>query len=281
MTRAKEKLIVSGHVSQGRSKIAGWMKELCEILEVTPDELLAETGPYSQPRAASHHPVLVWCSHGQDAHPQAEPSAPSAPPAEPQTSPLYETLIQPVPIAVEEDQETIRRVWRATEPTLYVPPSIIGQMTHKALELWFHVDDPQLIPLLESLTLDAGLATDEQRVEAVRRVRELIGRFCAHPLWEEIEHADERHHEVPYTRMNGNRSETGYIDLLYRKANEWFVVDFKTDVIRSEEQYKELVGKYSRQLERYASAIKQLLGQDVRLSICFLDAYGRVLVHQA
>src|SRR5690606_35198219 len=34
MTRAKEKLIVSGYVSQGRSKIAGWMKDLCRILNV-------------------------------------------------------------------------------------------------------------------------------------------------------------------------------------------------------------------------------------------------------
>ena len=95
---------------------------------------------------------------------------------------------------------------------------------------------------------------------------------------EEIENADDRHHEVPYTRMNGDRSETGYIDLLYRKGEEWFVVDFKTDMIRSEEQHKELVGKYSRQLERYASAIKQLLGQDAKLSICFLDNNGRTHV---
>src|SRR5690606_9677911 len=126
--------------------------------------------------------------------------------------------------------------------------------------------------------LDAGLATAEQRIEAVRRVRELIERFCAHSLREEIKNADERHHELPYTRMNGNRSETGFIDLLYRKGNEWFVVDFKTDGIRSEEQYKELVEKYSKQLERYSSAIKQLLGQDAKLSICFLDYNERVHV---
>lgn len=278
MTRAKEKLIVSGHVSQGRSKIAGWMKELCEILEVTPDELLAEVGPYSQPKTVQHHPILVWCSHGPDSDLKGEKPVPSASPAEPQTLPLYETLIDPMPIATAEDEETVRRIWRATEPTLFVPPSVIGQMTHKSLELWLHVEDPRLIPLLESLALDAGLATDEQRIEAVRRVRELIGRFCAHSLREEIENADERHHEVPYTRMNGVRSETGYIDLLYRKGNEWFVVDFKTDAIHSEEQYKELVGKYSRQLERYASAIKQLLGQDAKLSICFLDNNGRTHV---
>ena len=275
MTRARDKLIVSGHVSQGRSKIAGWMKELCVILEISPDELLDEAGLYSQPKTAQKHHVLVWCSHGQSAQSQTEALTPSALPAEPQASPLYEPIIDPVQISIEADEETVRRVWRATEPTLFVPPSVIGQMAHKALELWLHIDDSRLIPLLESLTLDAGLATDEQRVEAVRRVRELIERFCAHPLREEIEHADERHHEVPYTRMNGDHSETGYIDLLYRKENEWFVLDFKTDAIHSEEQYKELVGKYSRQLERYASAIKQLFGQEVKLSLCFLDNNGR------
>jgi ATP-dependent helicase/nuclease subunit A len=275
MTRAKDKLIVSGHVSKGKIKIAGWMKDLCRILGITPDDLLDEAGPYSQPKTAQHHPILVWCSTGQDTLPKAESPTPSKQPAEPLVKPLYEPLIEPIPIAIEEDKEITRRVWRATEPTLYVPPSVIGQMTHKALELWLHVDDPRLIPLLESLALDAGLATTDQRVEAVRRVRELIERFCAHPLREEIDQADERHHEVPYTRMNGDHSETGYIDLLYRKENEWFVVDFKTDAIHSEGQYKELVGKYSKQLERYASAIKQLFGQEVQLSLCFLDNNGR------
>lgn len=275
LTRARDKLIISGHISQGKSKIAGWMKKLCEILEVDPDELLTEAGPYSQPKTAQKHHILVWCSHGQDVHPKNKVPAPSTSPAEPPGLPLYQPLMDPMPIATAEDEAAVRRIWRATEPTLFVPPSVIGQMAHKALELWLQVDDPRLIPLLESLTLDAGLATEEQRVEAVRRVRELIERFCAHPLREEIINADERHHEVPYTRMNEGRSETGYIDLLYRKGNEWFVVDFKTDAIHSEEQYKELVEKYSKQLERYASAIKQLFGQEVKLSLCFLDNNGR------
>ena len=128
--------------------------------------------------------------------------------------------------------------------------------------------------------MDAGLATVEQRVEAVRRVRELIERFCAHPLWEEIEHADERHHEVPYTRMNGDRSETGYIDLLYRKGEEWFVVDFKTDAIRSKDQYEELKKKYSKQLDRYAGAVRLCLELEVDLSLCFLDDRGSVTLIQ-
>jgi ATP-dependent helicase/nuclease subunit A len=278
MTRARDKLIISGHVSKGKNKIAGWMKDLCKILEIAPDDLLDEAGPYSQPKNAPHHPILVWCSIDQDTQSKMESSPLPPQPAEPQVLALYKPLIESMPIASEEDEEIVRRIWRATEKTLYVPPSVIGQMTHKALELWLHVDDPHLIPLLESLALDSGLATPEQRIEAVRRVRELIERFCAHPLREEIDHADERHHEVSYSRMNGNRSETGYIDLLYRKGNEWFVVDFKTDAVRSEDQYKKLAETYSQQLERYAGAVKQLLGQEAKTSICFLDNNGKTHV---
>jgi ATP-dependent exoDNAse (exonuclease V) beta subunit len=178
--------------------------------------------------------------------------------------------------AVEEDETQVRRIWRATETTLHVPPSVIGQMTHKALELWLSVDDPRLITLLESLALGAGLATQEQRVEAVRRVRELIERFCTHPLRDEIESADERHHEVPYSRVSREFSETGYVDLLYRKGNIWYMVDFKTDSIRSDKERDELVNLYRRQMNRYSDAMEHLLGESAHLHICFLDDNGRV-----
>jgi ATP-dependent exoDNAse (exonuclease V) beta subunit len=133
-----------------------------------------------------------------------------------------------------------------------------------------------LIPLLESLALDAGLARSEQRIEAVRRVRELVARFCAHPLRAEIDSADDRHHEVPYSRMSGDHAETGYIDLLYRKGDVWGVVDFKTDSIRSVAEGQELIGTYTKQLRRYAGAVRELIGQDASLSLCFLDDEGRV-----
>jgi ATP-dependent exoDNAse (exonuclease V) beta subunit len=140
------------------------------------------------------------------------------------------------------------------------------------------LDDPRLIPLLEALALNAGLASNEQRIEAVRRVRELTGRFCIHSLRTEIDSADEHHHEVPYSRKNGIHTETGYIDLLYRKGDAWHVIDFKTDSIRSVVEGKELVGKYSGQMRRYVGAIRELIGQEAELSLCFLDDDGKVMV---
>jgi ATP-dependent exoDNAse (exonuclease V) beta subunit len=190
--------------------------------------------------------------------------------------PLYQPLIEAEPVFKEEDDEQVRRIWRATEATVHVPPNVIGQMTHKAIELWLTVDDPRLISLLESLALAAGLATQEQRVEAIRRVRGLIERFCDHPLRAEIQSADERHHEAPYSRMNGAYAETGYIDLLYRTGDVWHVVDFKTDSIRSSSEREELIALYTRQISRYANAVHTLLGQVPQLRICFLDDEGRV-----
>jgi ATP-dependent exoDNAse (exonuclease V) beta subunit len=149
-------------------------------------------------------------------------------------------------------------------------------MTHKALELWLSADDPRLPPLLEVLALDAGLAAPEQRVEAVRRVRELIARFCDHPLRGEIASADERHHEVPYSRMSGERAESGYIDLLYQNEKGWQVIDFKTDGIRNEAMRNRLVAGYKSQLLRYENAIQSLLGQSPKISICFLDDHGSI-----
>ncbi len=281
MTRAMHKLIVSGHITQGMREFPGWLKSFSRTLDLNLDELLDENGPFAQPNPAKKHPVLVWCSNSQEIRPQADVPVSTASQTESEIIPLYSPLIEPATIPVNEDEETVRRIWRVTEPTLFIPPGVIGQMTHKALELWLDHDDPRLIPLLESLALDAGLAIEDQRIEAVRRVRELIERFCAHPLRGEIEAADERHHEVPFTRMRGGRSETGYIDLLYRKGEEWFVVDFKTDRIQSEDLYRLLVKQYSTQLARYGEVTQQLLGRQAELSLCFLDHKGRVHIENS
>ena len=277
LTRAKDKLIISGHITSSRSiATSGWMKELCQALDVDLEKLVTEPGTFSQYKTVSDHSVLAWCIPAQAVFSGPVPRHENTKVQESKASSLYHPLMETKAAAVEEDEAQVRRIWRATETTLHVPPSVIGQMTHKALELWLSVDDPRLIPLLESLALGAGLATQEQRVEAVRRVRELIERFYTHPLRDEIDSADERHHEVPYSRMSGDHPETGYIDLLYHDQNGWQMVDFKTDSIRSDKERDELVNLYRRQITRYFEAVKDQLGETAQVRICFLDDNGRV-----
>jgi ATP-dependent exoDNAse (exonuclease V) beta subunit len=74
--------------------------------------------------------------------------------------------------------------------------------------------------------------------------------------------------------MVGERSETGYIDLLFKNTSGWQIVDFKTDIIRSDAIRAELVNQYRFQMLRYEKAVETLLGQKPGVRICFLDDNG-------
>ena len=78
--------------------------------------------------------------------------------------------------------------------------------------------------------------------------------------------------------MNGERVETGYIDLLYRSKVGWQVVDFKTDVIRNDATRTKLIEQYKFQLLRYEKAFSSLLGQSAQVSLCFLDDNNMVRI---
>jgi ATP-dependent exoDNAse (exonuclease V) beta subunit len=81
--------------------------------------------------------------------------------------------------------------------------------------------------------------------------------------------------------MNGERAETGYIDLLYRTAAGWQIVDFKTDIIRNEPTRVKLIEQYKFQMLRYEKAVNSLLGHAPTVCLCFLDDHGVVNLVQA
>jgi ATP-dependent exoDNAse (exonuclease V) beta subunit len=110
----------------------------------------------------------------------------------------------------------------------------------------------------------------------VRRARELLELFQLYPLWEELEKAEERHHELSYSRLSAELTENGFIDLLYRTERGWQILDFKTDAIHSLAQKAALVLRYSRQMTRYVVAVEKLLHVPVLARMCFLDDQGRV-----
>lgn len=281
LTRAKDKLIINGHLTVKKgAKTDGWMNELSNSLNMDLDNLTNKPGEISTYNTASNHQVQASCFLSDQAvtsHAQNETYQDLDANTEP---PLFRSLLEQGAEVLGGDEDIVKRDWRATNTTMHIPPQVIGTMTHKALELWLSSDDPRLIPLLETLALDAGLASQEVRIEAVRRVRELIERFCIHPLFEEITNSDARYHEVPYTYMDEGRTQNGYIDLLYRKGDVWHIVDFKTDSINSKTELNKLLDLYTPQLFRYAKAVHGLLGQIPQLKICFLDNEGEVGVKE-
>jgi len=127
--------------------------------------------------------------------------------------------------------------------------------------------------------LQAGLADAGQRERAVKEAVKLLSRFKAHQLWQEIDTAVERYHELPYTRPGGRdipAEETGYIDVLYRTGEEYKLVEFKTDNLRNSIMLEEMKERYLPQLRRYCAAVHQLMDVVPGGVLCFLDDRNRV-----
>jgi ATP-dependent exoDNAse (exonuclease V) beta subunit len=190
---------------------------------------------------------------------------------------LYQPIVEE---SVEKDLESAGLIensaWSATHQDEPVQGNLLGTMVHKAIQYWLFPVDSHLIPLLEAVAINAGIASEEQRAKVVRRAFELLERLRSHPIWEKINMAMERHHELPFLYQAAGRVENRFIDLLYREESGWQIVDFKTDPIFSDLQKEELVQKYTGQCQRYRRAVRKLLGVEATVSICFLDDRGGV-----
>lgn len=270
-TRAKEKLIISGHVKQNKDGLSlrGWLSHFSFLEDLTLEHPLLSDGisaaifPYSQTDASdSSHPVATSQI------------------ASPRDSDLLEPLAPPPPLT-DRDAETRaresdppQRVWRIVSTTKrpHAPAWLVGRLVHEALRRW-RFDD--LDAFLKPFALEAGLADEDEIHAAIQESRRLLERFHAHPIFNELDSA-ERHHEVPYFSAEGR----GYIDLLYRVKDEWTIIDFKTDEVRSDEETRAIIKQkeYHIQVTRYAQAISDQLQARAKTRLVFLNVKGKVKI---
>jgi ATP-dependent helicase/nuclease subunit A len=279
LTRAQEKLIISGHVTalkKGGWTTDSWLNALGEAAQVDINQLIEQPGTEVLFQTSSGQKIRAWAITEEKHISAGDKVTESSLISEHNDQPLYAPLIEPAASLVAEDEAPEENDWRSTGTVAAIPPRVIGQMVHKALELWLFPGNPKLGQLLDASALEAGLAHPDQRAGAISHAMDLLGRLSKSPLRKEIEEASERYHELPYTRMVSDHAETGYIDLLYRSADGWEIVDFKTDAIQSSAHRTELINAYTRQLYRYASVISTLLSENARRRICFLDDQGKV-----
>jgi ATP-dependent exoDNAse (exonuclease V) beta subunit len=267
-TRAKEKLIISGHAkvsAKGALALRGWLSRLGEVIGLNDITIEAElTAPrtveLSQPIGCVLYPPRA-----------AEPLAPAVEvPIKPASeSPAFD-LAAPLHFNSKSEIGNQKSIaWRVVPQVKRPigPAWVIGQLTHEALRRWRFPDADNFDVFLWPFALEAGL-TDRAEIQAtINEVRRLLRRFQAHPLCAEIEKAD-RWHEVPYARPGDN----GVIDLLYRSGAEWIIVDFKTDEVRSIAEMRETIERehYVEQVQRYIDAITLQIGQRPRGRLVFL-----------
>jgi ATP-dependent helicase/nuclease subunit A len=277
LTRARSKLLISSHCKmkkEGEVDLDQWAKELVRSAGVQSVEIIQAEGKPFEFKMTEQHPLRVWCAFPESPLPMIDaPIAVQGTVTKSDLIPLYRPVEGPL---AETAAEIKNKGWQGTLQGEDVPGSILGSMVHKAIQRWTFPEDPRLYALLEAETFSAGLASEAQRTEAVNRAVMLLARLRGHALWEELNAAAARHHEVPYTRMAGEYPETGYIDLLYEGGGGWQIVDFKTDRIQSEAEKAALQAEYLPQVQRYRSAARELLGVEAVARICFLDDQGQV-----
>ncbi|MGD9406027.1 MAG: 3'-5' exonuclease, partial [Anaerolineae bacterium] len=293
-TRAREKLILSGRISVKKdgsiSKSGGWLGTLAgeKILDLEghplscdPEgagahqiDLLAGSTPVA---CTIYEPEYTWDQHPR--YKETEPeSAVALPP--PLLAPVLLEAEQVDDRVAEQDRIPVQRVWRVVPAVRRprAPAWVIGSLVHEALAAWRFPADPgfDFQRWGEARARGYGITDSQQLVDAMRRSRQLLVRFRVHPLYNEMNRADQRLHEVPYSLMVDGQVESGIIDALYRREGTWTLVEFKTDRVRDRADLERILadGGYVAQAQRYVAAGDRLLGDMPACILCMLN-YGR------
>ena len=278
-TRARERLIVSGHLSQSRGGLsaAGWMRQTLRLLGLEPKALAERVEEELTVRLPGGAQVRVW--NAPDSKPRRwhQPGSPSAWPdsSEP---PLYPV----VPVIPKEetdpglDQEP-ERTWRATGSGRRAPAVAVGRIVHAAIQRSAIPSSPGYERFIENEAFREGLVDARQRQAAIEVSTELLGRLAVHELWTEINAAEVAQREIPFTTFDlEGRVQSGKIDLLWRGAEGWKIVDFKTDNLRDEASLIAAKDHHGKQVKRYMQSAANILGEKPVGLLCFLDALGEV-----
>ena len=89
----------------------------------------------------------------------------------------------------------------------------------------------------------------------------------ARPFWQRMQKAEVVLTEVPFGISQGDTYISGTIDLLFREAGGWVIVDYKSDTIIDQDHRQELLEYYQPQLEAYQQYWQEITGQPVTETI--------------
>jgi ATP-dependent exoDNAse (exonuclease V) beta subunit len=266
-TRAKEKLIVSGH-DTGRASDA-WLAQLAEAADLDLDQLAQKPGEARATKLKCGKAVSGLAQSWQDVAPIAPAAVALA--AEADARPLFAPLAE---TAAEIDGERkALRPRRITGRARHPDGTLVGDLVHACIRRWRFPGDAGFERTLATAARGQGLVDAAQAAPHLERAAELLSRLRADSRWGAIDRA-ERRHEVPYSLPDSR----GIMDLLYRDADGvWQIVDFKTDTLADDAELQSLAdGGYGRQMRRYGEAVQGLLGRRVATTLCFLDDSSRV-----
>ena len=160
----------------------------------------------------------------------------------------------------------------------HIPGYILGNIVHHILSHGFFDKDPErdIKKIIRNFGQQEGLR-GEVLTNAVKRIDRMLENFRRHPLLQEIQTADRRLYEVPFSWSSPIGEVHGVIDLLYQsQEGEWHLIDWKTDYFKQEKR-KDFEDKYQRQVSIYYHAVSNILNISPDVKLVFLNPNTYVL----
>ena len=160
-----------------------------------------------------------------------------------------------------------------------LPARVIGDVVHHALKRWKFPagGETDFINWIEVEFKKAGIIDPQAIQSGFRRVRQILDRFNGTELYQRMEGAEIKLHEVPFSFLDrGNSLRLGSIDALFKEGGRWFLVEFKSDRIRTGSEIDWSTVDYVQQVEEYLDAAERLIDQRPAPILCFLDYGERV-----
>ncbi|MCJ7657412.1 MAG: PD-(D/E)XK nuclease family protein, partial [Candidatus Atribacteria bacterium] len=133
------------------------------------------------------------------------------------------------------------------------------------------------------LSLHAGKVLEKQGISPKRKVEleELVQKFKKGDLYQRLKKAETKYSEVPFTiniepahslyaELDSQDSRpiilSGTIDLVFKEADGWVVIDYKTDRPKNEKDYPKLVEVYQKQIAIYSQVWQEITREPVKQS---------------
>ena len=131
-----------------------------------------------------------------------------------------------------------------------------GNIVHQALEACGRGQRAKLDILAKNWLIDYQRSPEE-----LPRLLELVDKIIQGPFWARLAKASEKYFELPFTIQTDNTVLSGAIDLVFKEADGWVLVDYKTGSFEDDPAKKAV---YEKQIGIYAEYWEEITGERVK-----------------
>ncbi|MGD8330698.1 MAG: UvrD-helicase domain-containing protein [Acidobacteriota bacterium] len=142
-----------------------------------------------------------------------------------------------------------------------------GNAVHEALEAANRGADESIRAICRTALLDNDLPVNDDGAPAdLDDLVVLVEGVCASETWQRAQDAEETLVEAPFALEadDGAKIVEGVIDLAFREADGWVIVDYKTDMVDDEDNLARRRGQYRAQVDAYARYFERISGATVK-----------------